>query len=64
MGAEDFSEFLQDGIPGFYFRLGVTDPAFGSGPLHTPTFRADDASVAVGIRAMSGLVLDYLEQHR
>jgi len=64
MGAEDFSYFLQDGIPGFYFRLGVTDPEFGSGSLHTPTFRADDASVAMGVRAMSGLVLDFLEQHR
>jgi amidohydrolase len=62
MGAEDFSYFLQDGIPGFYFRLGVTHPEYGSGPLHTPTFRADDAAVAEGIRAMSSLVLDFLEQ--
>ena len=64
MGAEDFSYFLQDGIPGFYFRLGVTDPEYGSGPLHTPTFRADDAAVAVGIKAMASLVLDFLEEHR
>jgi amidohydrolase len=64
MGAEDFSYFLQDGIPGFYFRLGVAHPEYGSGPLHTPTFRADDAAVAVGIRAMTGLVLDFLEQQR
>ena len=64
MGAEDFSYFLQDGLPGFYFRLGVTDPELGSGPLHTPTFRADDAAIPVGVQAMSGLILDYLAQHR
>lgn len=62
MGAEDFSYFLQDGLAGFYFRLGTMDPAEGSGALHTPDFRADDDAVAVGIRAMSGLVIDYLNR--
>lgn len=60
MGAEDFAWYL-DHVPGFYFRLGVTDPAHGSGPLHTPSFRADDAAIPVGVEAMSGLVLRYLE---
>lgn len=57
--AEDFAYFAQE-IPGFYFRLGTTAPGTTSGGLHTPTFTAADASVPVGIRAMSALVLAYL----
>lgn len=58
-GAEDFAYFAQE-VPGFYFRLGTTRPGTTSGGLHTPTMTADDASVPVGIRAMTALVLDYL----
>jgi amidohydrolase len=58
-GAEDFSFFAQR-VPGLYFRLGTTRPGTTSGGLHTPTFTADDASIPVGIRAMTALVLDYL----
>lgn len=57
--AEDFAYFAQE-VPGFYFRLGTTAPGTTSGGLHTATFTADDASVPVGIRAMTALVLDYL----
>jgi amidohydrolase len=59
MGGEDFAYFAQQ-VPGFYFRLGVVAPGTTSGGLHTPTFRADDGAVPVGMRAMSGLVLAYL----
>jgi amidohydrolase len=59
-GAEDFSYFAQR-VPGLYFRLGTTKPGTTSGGLHTPTMTADDASIPVGIRAMSALVLDYME---
>jgi amidohydrolase len=59
MAGEDFSYFANE-IPGFYFRLGVVAPGTHSGGLHTPDFRADDASIAVGIRAMTDLVLAYL----
>jgi metal-dependent amidase/aminoacylase/carboxypeptidase family protein len=55
MAGEDFAYFANE-VPGFYFRLGVVDPAHPSGGLHTPTFRADDA-VPVGIRAMTAVVL-------
>jgi metal-dependent amidase/aminoacylase/carboxypeptidase family protein len=48
-------------VPGMYFSLGTTKPGTTSGGLHTPTFVADDASIAVGIRAMASLVLDYAE---
>jgi len=59
MAAEDFAYFANQ-IPGFYFRLGTTKPGTTSGWNHTPNFMADDASVPVGMRAMSSLVLDYL----
>jgi amidohydrolase len=55
-GAEDFAFFAQQ-WPSFYFRLGTRDPAKGSGGAHTPTFRADDAAIPVGIRAMTAVVL-------
>lgn len=61
MGAEDFAHYL-DTAPGFYFRLGVTEPGTENGALHTPTMRADDGAVEVGIRAMTGLVLDFLAE--
>ena len=62
MGGEDFSHFANL-IPGFYYRLGMVKPGTVSGGHHTPTFLADDSSVAVGIKAMSLLLLDYLDRH-
>ena len=59
--AEDFAYFARE-IPGFYFRLGTTAPGGTSGGLHTATFTADDASVPVGIRTMTMLVIDYLSR--
>lgn len=59
MGGEDFAYFANE-VPGFYFRLGVVAPGTTSGGHHTPTFAADDASIPVGIRAMTTLILDYL----
>jgi len=59
MVAEDFAWFARE-IPGFYFRLGVVAPGTVSGSLHTPNFRADDSAIEPGIRAMTALVLDYL----
>jgi amidohydrolase len=61
MGGEDFAYFANE-VPGFYFRLGSRDPEIGSGGHHTPTFRADDASVPIGIRTMTNLLLDFLER--
>jgi amidohydrolase len=59
MGGEDFAYFA-DEVPGFYFRLGMVEPGTTSGGHHTPTFRADDGAVAVGMRAMANLLWDYL----
>jgi amidohydrolase len=63
MGGEDFAYFANM-IPGFFFRLGSVKPGTKSGDHHTPTFLADDTSVAVGIRAMANLLVDYLERHK
>jgi len=59
MGGEDFAYFA-DQVPGFFFRLGTLKEGTVSGPHHSPTFRADDDSVVVGVRVMSNLILDYL----
>lgn len=63
MGGEDFAYFANV-VPGFFYRLGMVRPGTVSGDHHTPTFLADDSSVAVGIRAMSNLLVDYLERHK
>ena len=60
MGGEDFAYFANE-VPGFYFRLGMVKAGTTSGDHHTPTFRADDASIPIGIKAMTHLVLDYLQ---
>jgi amidohydrolase len=59
MAAEDFSSYAQE-VPGFFYWLGTHKEGTITGPLHSPTFRADDGSVAVGMRAMSNVVMDYL----
>ena len=59
MGGEDFALFANE-VPGIYYRLGVVKPGTTSGWIHTPTFRADDSCLEVGIRAMSNMVVDYL----
>ena len=63
MGGEDFAVFA-NAVPGFYFRLGMVKPGTTSGGHHTPTFQADDGAVAVGMRVMSRLVIDYLTKNR
>jgi amidohydrolase len=59
MAGEDFAFFAND-VPGFYFRLGTLAPGTTSGDHHSPSFRADDAAIPVGIRAMTYAIWDYL----
>ncbi len=59
MGGEDFSYFANE-VPGFFYRLGIHREGTRTGPHHSPFFRADDASVAIGMRVMSNLLVDYL----
>jgi amidohydrolase len=64
MGAEDFAYFQRQ-IPGMMFWLGVGNAAKGiTGALHTPEYDADEASLEVGVKVMTNLVLDYLERAR
>ena len=63
MGSEDFSFFANE-IPGFFYRLGQVKPGTTTGDHHTPTFRADDGSIPVGIKAMSYIVYDYLTRQK
>ncbi len=59
MGGEDFAYFANE-VPGFFYRLGTLKQGTTSGPHHSPTFRADDDSVAIGMRAMANVLVDYL----
>jgi amidohydrolase len=59
MVSEDFAYFA-NAVPGFYFRLGQVAPGTTSGDHHTPTYRADDSMIPVGMRVMATLLLDYL----
>ena len=59
-GGEDFS-FYQEVIPGFYFFIGgMTPGSTAHYPHHTPDFMIDDAGLALGIKTMSQLAIDYL----
>lgn len=62
MAGEDFARFANE-VPGFFFFLGTQKPGTTSGGHHSPTFRADDAALPVGMRAMARLVWDYLADH-
>ena len=61
-GAEDFS-FYQQKIPGMYFFLGgksldvKTEDASGH---HTPDFVIDESGFVLGVKSMTALTLDYL----
>jgi len=60
--AEDFSFFAQK-IPGFYFFLGVKNPAQPvAAPLHSPNFNPDERSIPLGIKVLCHLLLDALEE--
>ncbi len=63
MGSEDFS-FFANIVPGFFYRLGQVKPGTSSGDHHTPTFLADDSAVPVGIKAMSFVLVEYLNRHK
>jgi len=62
-GAEDFSYF-QNKVPGFFFFLGGTplDLKESDAPSHhTPSFIVDDASMQLGVKALSNLAVDFLK---
>ncbi|AKA36453.1 amidohydrolase [Flagellimonas lutaonensis] len=60
-GAEDFSYFQRE-VPGFFFFLGGMTPGNENPyPHHTPDFLIDDSGLVLGVKAMTELALDYLE---
>ena len=62
MAAEDFAELARV-VPGFYFHLGVANSAEGwTSYVHTPTFRPDEESLRVGVKAAAVLLLDALQE--
>ncbi len=61
-GAEDFSYFQRD-VPGFYFFLGGMTPGnTESFPHHTPDFYIDESGLLLGVKALSQMSIDYLNQ--
>lgn len=61
-GAEDFSYFQRE-VPGFYFFLGGMTPGnTESYPHHTPDFFIDESGLLLGVKALSQMSLDYLDQ--
>ena len=62
LGSEDFA-FYQQVVPGFYFNLGVFNKEKGiQAPIHTGSFDVDEACLSVGVKAMSNLLVDFLER--
>ncbi len=58
MAAEDFGWFARE-VPALFLHLGTVAPGTTSGNHHTPTFRADDGAIPVGMRLMCRLLTDY-----
>jgi len=59
-GGEDFSYF-QNEVPGFYFFLGgMTPGTTESFPHHTPDFKIDDSGLLLGVKALTEMSIDYL----
>lgn len=59
-GGEDFS-FFQEEVPGFYFFLGGMTPGNTTPyPHHTPDFMIDDAGMQLGVKSLTQLAIDYL----
>jgi len=61
-GAEDFA-FFAERVPGLYVWLGIRPPdvaAEDAAPNHSPEFFVDESALALGVRVMAGLAVDYL----
>lgn len=60
-GGEDFS-FFQEEVPGFYFFLGGMTPENETPyPHHTPDFMIDDDGMLLGVKSLTQLAIDYLD---
>jgi amidohydrolase len=62
MVSEDFAYYQQQ-MPGFYFFVGIRNPAKGITAMwHTEYYDMDEDALKVGIRAMASVALDYLHR--
>jgi len=62
-GGEDFSYF-QEEVPGLYFFLGGKTPGNTEVfPHHTPDFVIDESGMKLGVKALTQLAIDYLNQN-
>jgi len=62
--AEDFAFYAQR-VPSLFFWVGVTPP--GTNPStapanHSPLFYVDEDALRIGLKAMLGVAVDYLER--
>jgi amidohydrolase len=64
LGAEDFS-FFQKNAPGVFFWLGTrptNQTAEEAASNHSPLFYIDESGLALGVRALAHVAVDYLEK--
>lgn len=65
-GAEDFS-FFQEKVPGVYLWIGGkpldVDPK-DAPAHHTPEFYVDDSGMKTGVKLLTNLTIDYMNQHK
>ncbi|HEV7920192.1 MAG TPA: amidohydrolase [Thermoanaerobaculia bacterium] len=62
LGAEDFS-FYQQKVPGLFFWLGTRPKGVSAEEAasnHSPLFYVDESGLALGVRAMAHVAVDYL----
>jgi amidohydrolase len=62
MGGEDFSYFSKL-APAVMLNLGVVPANLEKTSVHSPTFVADEAGIAVGVELMANIIVDYLSRH-
>jgi amidohydrolase len=60
-GGEDFS-FFQEKVPGFYFFLGGMPQNAEPTRHHTPDFYIDESGLLLGVKTMTQLTLDFLNE--
>jgi amidohydrolase len=62
MAAEEYSVMAGE-TPGCFLRLGVHQPSWEKQyPVHTPTFRLDEAALPLGTAMLVATTLAWMEQ--
>lgn len=65
-GSEDFGDF-QHQVPGLFLFLGVVPKGQDAAKAprnHSPSFFVDESALALGVRVLASLTLDWLDSHR